>query len=95
MSKLESSKPDPFKPGLTTTEDHMSPEYDLSDLAVFTRELICRKKAERDVNIFFLRVKVLPHLNRVNLFRDYHLISQVKPAEGRPDVFGILEGINE
>jgi hypothetical protein len=29
------------------------------------------------------------------LLRDYHFITNVKPGEGRPDVFGLYEGINK
>ena len=70
-------------------------EFDVSDLVIYLRSMMTEFKSHREFNVFLLRIKVLPHLDRIQLLKNYNLVSNVEPNEGRPDVFGYLDGVNE
>ena len=81
-------------PDKTTTKVIEKYPIQLSDLAIYCRYFISQSRIEKDFNIFSSRAKVLPYYNRVQICRDYNLLVNIKAGEGRPDQFGIFEGIN-
>ncbi|KAJ3291858.1 hypothetical protein HK104_005749 [Borealophlyctis nickersoniae] len=70
------------------------PVFEVGDLVVFLRWMICESAAGRDLEVYLRRVKTLIHTDRLQLLKDYRFIVNLTPAMGTLDSMSLLDGIN-
>jgi hypothetical protein len=70
------------------------PGFEVTDLIVYMRYLIAEAKGTRDMRIFTRRATIMPHMDRVQLLKDYRLVSKVQPGKNMLEIVDDLDGIN-
>jgi hypothetical protein len=84
----------PEWPSIEKKLEKLEVPLEILDITVYLRGLINENRDSRDMRIFFSWIDTLPHFNRAQLYKDYLMITGLRPGQGRPDVFGVLDGIN-
>ncbi|KAJ3415446.1 hypothetical protein HDV05_004888 [Chytridiales sp. JEL 0842] len=74
--------------------DMQDPGFEISDLLVYMRYLIADFKGGREMNIFNRRAAVMSHMDRVQMVKDYRLVSKIQPGKDLLETIEDFDGIN-
>ncbi|KAJ3193176.1 hypothetical protein HK101_005301 [Irineochytrium annulatum] len=75
-------------------EDMMDPGYEPADKIVYLRHVLADTKGKRDFRMYQCRSKLLTQADRVQLLKEYRLVSSVKPGKKFAELLKDYEGIN-
>ncbi|KAJ3131653.1 hypothetical protein HK100_006142 [Physocladia obscura] len=70
------------------------PGFELSDLTVYLRYLLTKSKSRHNIEIFRRRAKTMLHSDRVQILREYKLISSVSPGSDFFETLEDYDGVN-
>ncbi|KAJ3078958.1 hypothetical protein HDU99_000254, partial [Rhizoclosmatium hyalinum] len=74
--------------------DLIDPGFELSDLTIYMRELLSKYRGVREIETFRRRAKTMLLVDRVQLLRDYKLLSEITPGSHLLETLTEYDGVN-